>query len=128
MIVKNHFIVRQSSDSGLYYIDYHGWYTLADLHHHLHLDEKVLHSSFEKYSTEFKEQQNIYLFSSKEKAQAVIDIFISSVPSNELAKAVYLTEQEIEIIRKALINEDNNFLTGKKASKDEIFRKLNSNY
>lgn len=128
MIVKNHFAVRQSSDSDHFYIDYHGWYTLQDLHVHLQLDTKILHSTYEKYSCEYEEVKGVYYFSSKEKAQAVIDILISSVPSNEVAKAVYLTEHEIEIIRKALINEDNNFLTGKKSSKDEIFRKLNSNY
>jgi hypothetical protein len=128
MVVKNHFTVRSSAKVDGYYIDYLGNYSVIALSENLDIDPALITSIFEKYANQFDTEFGVYYFSSKDKATAAIEVLVSSVPANMRGRAIYLTDKEIELIRKALINEDNNFLTVKSSLKDEIFKKLNQTY
>lgn len=128
MVVKNHFTVRSSAKVDGYYIDYLGNYSVIALKEHLDISEKLIVSTFDKYSMSFDQEIGVYYFQSKDKAQEAIDILVAAVPANKRGRAVYLTDKEIELIRKALINEDTNLLTVKASLKDEIFKKLNQTY
>jgi len=128
MVVKNHFTVRNSAKIDGYYIDYLGNYSVQALKEHLDINKKLIVSTFDKYSSSFDNEIGVYYFISKDKAYMAIDVLVAAVPSNLRGRAVYLTDKEIEFIRKALINEDNNFLTVKTSIKDEIFKKLNNTY
>ena len=48
------------------------------------------------------------------------------MPKDKRGRAVYLTEREIEYIRAALINENNNTIHVSSKIKDQIFKKLNN--
>lgn len=128
MVVKNHFTVRSSAKFDGYYIDYLGNYSVQGLKDQLDLKESLIVSTLEKYSSSFDSEIGVYYFSSKDKATTAIDVLVAAVPSNLRGRAVYLTDKEIEFIRKALINEDSNLLTVKVSVKDEIFKKLNNTY
>lgn len=128
MVVKNHFTVRSSAKVEGYYIDYLGNYSVVALSENLELDSALITSVFDKYSNQFDTEFGVYYFASKDKANQAIDVLVAAVPASKRGRAIYLTDKEIELIRKALINEDNNFLTVKPSIKDEIFKKLNQTY
>jgi len=128
MVVKNHFTVRNSAKVEGYYIDYLGNYSILALSENLEIDQALITSVFEKYSSQYNTEFGVYYFASKDKATQAIEVLVSAVPANKRGRAIYLTDKEIELIRKALINEDNNFLTVKSSLKDEIFKKLNQSY
>jgi len=128
MVVKNHFTVRNSAKVEGYYIDYLGNYSILALSENLEIDQALITSVFEKYSNQYNTEFGVYYFASKDKATQAIEVLVSAVPANKRGRAIYLTDKEIELIRKALINEDNNFLTVKSSLKDEIFKKLNQSY
>lgn len=128
MVVKNHFSVRRSAIAEGYYIDYLGNYSIKALSDALSLDESLIKSVFDKYSFEYHEDMGVYYFNSSDKANEAISILVAGVPANKRGRAVYLTDNEIELIRKALINEDSNLLTVKKSYRDNIFKKLNNTY
>lgn len=128
MVVKNHFSVRHSIVAKGYYIDYLGNYSIPALSTALEIDESLIQSVFNKYSSEYNEDMNVYYFNNSDKANEAISVLVAAVPANKRGRAVYLTDKEIELIRKALINEDSNLLTVKKSIKDNIFKKLNQTY
>lgn len=128
MVVKNHFTVRNSAKVDGYYIDYLGNYSVTGLKEELDISEELIISTFEKYSMAYDDTIGVYYFGSKDKANTAIDILVAAVPANQRGRAVYLTDKEIELIRKALINEDSNLLTVKASLKDQIFKKLNQTY
>jgi len=128
MVVKNHFTVRSSAKVEGFYIDYLGNFSLTALKNYLDISDKIIQSTFEKYSNSYDDEFGIYYFDSKEKALIAIDVLVAAVPASKRGRAVYLTDKEIELIRKALINEDTNILTVKASLRDEIFKKLNDVY
>lgn len=125
MVLKSNFVVRKSAYNGAYYIDYNGHYTLQDISNEIHQPVKKLQEVYEKFDGTFSSEMNVFYFPSLELAKHAVEEALSGVDAADRGKAIYLTESEIEYIRKALINEDSNIISLKTKIKDTIFKKLN---
>ncbi|NDL67604.1 hypothetical protein [Anaerotalea alkaliphila] len=125
MIIESSFIPRKSGLGKGYYIDCAGSYLVSDLAKETQLPEGRLHSIFEKHNATLDLGSQVYYFTTPADAKMAIQEILSQVPLDERGKAVYLTEAEIEYIRRALINEDANMLAMRTSVRDTIFRKLN---
>jgi len=120
------FTIRISGKrSESFYVDYRGYYKAGELAKVLGIspvDVKVIYADF---NAVFDSDNEVYYFSSSEKAQQAIDRLMQNMPKDKRGRAVYLTEFEVEYIRKALINENNNTIHVNSKIKDQIFNKLN---
>jgi hypothetical protein len=73
----------------------------------------------------YDEVQDVYYFGSAESANRAVSEITMGMDSNHKGRLIFLTEAEVEYIRKALINENVNTIHVKNRVKDDIFRKLN---
>lgn len=125
MIFKEQFVVRKSGNFEKYYIDYLGNYEITALGKLVGLSERQLIQTYEDHSGSYNQEFNVYYFNSKEDAKQVIESLMLKLKPSQKGQAVFLTIEEIEYIRRALINEDSNIISMKKSIKDGIFNKLN---
>jgi len=127
MVNQSGFIVRKSGirEDG-YYIDYAGAYTIGDIAKLTGVKAAKITQIYSDHGAIFDDSQNVYYFRSSEAAKNAIGELFANVSPHRKAKAVYLSEAEIEFIRRALINEGSNTLSLKSKIKDEIFKKLNN--
>ena len=121
------FIVRTSGrKQGNYYIDCFGVYKLKDIAKTAGIGPSAVKDIYLSNNALLDEIMDVYHFGSIEEAQKAISEIYSKIRSEKRGKIVFLTEQEIEYIRKALINEGSNTIHIKNSVKDKIFEKLNS--
>lgn len=126
MVNESGFIVRKSGiRQGDYYIDYAGTYTVGDIAKLTGVKAAKIMEIYSENGAIFDDVQNVYFFRSTESAKNAVGELFANVKPEKKAKAVYLSEAEVEYIRRALINEGSNTLYLKGKIKDEIFRKLN---
>lgn len=120
------FTIRTSGKrNGSFYIDYRGYYKVAEIAKVLGIspiDVKLIYGENEAV---IDDENEVFYFSTSEKAQTAINRLIESMPKEKRGRAVYLTEGEVEYIRKALINENNNTIHVSSKIKDQLFKKLN---
>ena len=126
VVNQSNFIVRMSGRrSDNYYIDYSGAYKANDIARITGLDPSAVKEIYTGNGAIYDDSQEVYYFGSLESTKkAIADIF-DSVRVDFKGRLVYLSEAEVEYIRKALINEGSNTIHLKNKIKDEIFRKLN---
>jgi hypothetical protein len=126
MVYEANFLVRKSGKrENSYYIDYAGSYTIAELSKIVGLKPGFIEEIYLKHGAAFDESISVYYFPVPEKARESITEILSAIKPSHIGKCVYLTNEEIEIIRQALINEGVNTIGTKNKLKDQIFRKLN---
>lgn len=126
MVNQSSFIVRKSGiRPDDYYIDYAGTYTVGDIAKLTGVKAAKIIEIYTGSGAIFDDAQNVYFFRSTEAAKNAVGELFANVKPERKAKAVYLSEAEVEYIRRALINEGSNTLYLKGKIKDEIFRKLN---
>ncbi|MDD2504558.1 MAG: hypothetical protein PHG58_12060 [Clostridia bacterium] len=126
MVNESGFIVRKSGiRQGDYYIDYAGTYTVGDIAKLTGVKAAKIMEIYSENGAIFDDVQNVYFFRSTESAKNAVGELFANVKPEKKAKAVYLSEAEVEYIRRALINEGSNTLYLKGTIKDEIFKKLN---
>lgn len=126
MFNESSFIVRVSGrKENCYYIDYAGEYKIAEIARVTGLSPVDVKMKYSENGGSFDEELNIYYFSSVENAKKTIDVLLREMQPEHKGKPIYLTETEIEYIRKALINEGSNTIHVSSKVKDEIFKKLN---
>ena len=126
MVNQSNFIVRLSGrQKGKCYIDYSGKYKVIDIARITGLEPAAVKEIYAGNGAVYDESQEVYYFSSVESANHTIAEIFSNVRADLKGRLLYLSEAEVEYIRKALINEGSNTIHLKNKIKDEIFRKLN---
>ena len=127
MINESNFIVRNSGKkANSCYIDYSGIYKVTEIARITGLEPSAVKEIYTGSGAVYDESQDVYYFGSIEAAKAAISGIFGNVRSELKGKLIYLSEAEVEYIRKALINEGSNTIHLKNRIKDEIFKKLNS--
>jgi hypothetical protein len=126
MVNLSSFIVRKSGrKENSYYIDYTGYYKTSDIARITGLETAAVTMIYIHHGAEYDGEQQVYYFGSLEAAKSAIAEIFSNVRPELKGKVLYLTEAEVEYIRRALINEGSNTIYLKSRIKDEIFKKLN---
>ena len=126
MVNQTNFIARLSGRrTDNYYIDYSGVYKVNDIAKISGLEPAAVKEIYTGNGAVYDDSLEVYYFGSLESAnKAIVEIY-SKVRIELKGKLVYLSEAEVEYIRKALINEGSNTIHLKNKIKDEIFKKLN---
>lgn len=126
MVYESNFIVRLSGRRDKsYYIDYSGVYKLTDISKITGIEPAALKEKYLANGAVYEEGLDVYYFNNIEAAKKTISDVLGNMKSEQKGRIVYLTEAEVEFIRKALINEGANTIHVKNKIKDAIFKKLN---
>lgn len=126
MVNESNFIVRLSGRrENSYYIDYSGVYKIIEIAKVAGMEPSRIKEIYQDNGGAYDESLDVYYFSSLEAAKKIILTICSNVNNNKKGRLVFLTESEIEFIRKALIYEGGNTLHISSKVKDAIFKKLN---
>jgi hypothetical protein len=127
VVNQSNFIARMSGRrADNYYIDYSGAYKVSDIAKITGLKAIAVKEIYAGNGAVYDETQDVYYFGSLESAKKAIAEVFGGVRTDLKGKLVYLSESEVEYIRKALINEGSNTIHLKNKIKDEIFKKLNN--
>lgn len=108
-----------------FYVDYRGYYKVGELSTALGISPVDVKLVYGENEAVYDSENEVYYFSSSDKAEKAVDDIIKKLPAGKRGRAVYFSEAEIEYIRKALINENNNTIHVSSKVKDQIFKKLN---
>lgn len=126
MVNQSGFIARMSGRrADNYYIDYSGAYKVSDIAKLSGLKPAAVKDIYTANGAVYDDSQDVYYFGSLDSAKKAIAELFGSVKPALKGKMLYLSEAEVECIRRALINEGSNTIYLKSKIKDEIFRKLN---
>ncbi len=127
MVNQSNFIVRMSGRcAGKFYIDYSGAYKVNDISRITGLASGVVKEIYTGNGAVYDDSQKVYYFGSLSSAKNAITEIFGSVRTELKGKLLYLSEAEVEYVRKALINEGTNTISMNTKIKDEIFKKLNA--
>lgn len=123
---ETNFIVRVSGrKENSYYLDCLGVYKVQDIAKIAGLKPAAVKEKYLANEAAYDENLDIYYFNSIDQARKTISSILNDMKAAQKGRVVFLTEAEIEYIRKALINEQSNTIHVKNNIKDEIFKKLN---
>lgn len=126
MVNESNFIVRKSGRrENSFYIDYSGVYKIIEIAKVAGLEPTRIKEIYLENGGVYDESLDVYYFGSTEGAKKVVLAVCGSLHSNQKGRLVFLTESEIEYLRKALINEGSNTIHISSKIKDAIFKKLN---
>lgn len=126
MVNQSSFIARMSGmRADNYYIDYLGAYRIADIAKITGLKPAEVQGIYTANNAVYDDSKDVFYFGSLESAKKAIAELFGNIKADQKGKMVYLSEAEVECIRKALINEGSNTIHLKSKIKDEIFKKLN---
>ncbi|MCX7710247.1 MAG: hypothetical protein N2484_10420 [Clostridia bacterium] len=127
MINESNFIVRISGRrENSYYIDYQGVYKITEISKVIGVEAAKIKDIYVGNGGDYDGSQDVYYFGSIDAAKSAVAQILKSTKSDHKGRIVFLTEAEIEYIRKALINENSNTIHVSNSIKDAIFKKLNS--
>lgn len=122
----NGFMIRQSAlKDGWYYIDFDGEFEVPELSRKTKITENVINHIYQENSGEFDVAHSVYYFPKHGYAADAVQVLNSKLKNSNVTRRVELTEEEIEYIRKALINEDSNIIFTNNQIRTSIFTKLN---
>lgn len=126
MVNETNLIVRLSGRrANSFYIDYSGVYKVLEIAKITGLEPVAVKEIYLDNGSIYDDTQDVYYFSSLEAARKAVSDILAKVKTNRRGRLVFLTETEIEYIRKALITEGSNTIHIKGKVKDAIFKKLN---
>lgn len=126
IINETSFVVRISGRrDNSYYIDYQGSYKISDIAKLVKAGVTSLKEKYIANGAVYDKSLDIYYFRSVEDARKTISDLLKDMKYENKGRTVFLTEAEIEYIRRALINEGAGSLRLKSKIKDAIFNKLN---
>jgi hypothetical protein len=126
-MISSKFIVRKSGlKDEIFYIDYQGEYKISTLSKITGISKDKIVDIYDNFNSCYDEKLEVYYFDSEEKANMVINELLKYIKPSKRIKSVSLTEEEIEYIRRALINEDSNVIFTKNKIRESIFSKLNA--
>lgn len=118
-------VARRSALYDKYYIDYKGMYHISDIAKALGLNMAAMEDIYKENGGVYHEERQVYYFDSFDKVKEVVDLLVKKVRPSAIERQISLTEEEVEYIRKALINEDSNVIFTKTSIRESIFKKLN---
>lgn len=125
-MLKSNFIIRASGVmEGYFYIDFEGEYHPDRIHLITDVPIEKIVEIYKNHGGVYNEKYDVYYFETRAAAEDVIELMAKKIKPAKNVRQVELTEQEIEYIRKALINEDSNLIFTKGKIRDSIFEKLN---
>ncbi len=120
------FIVRISSRGpNTYYIDCQGLYHVSDIAKGAGLSADRLAKIYTSNGGEFNSELDIYYFGSIGSAKSAISDIFEAMQNSNKGKSIFFTEDEIEYLRKAMINDAMGFAGNNSHMVDAILRKLN---
>lgn len=126
MVSETNFIVRLSGRRvNSYYIDYLGVYKVMEIAKISGLTPATVKDIYLNNGSVYDDTQDVYYFDSIEAAKKAISDILGKVKMDHRGRLIFLSEAEVELIRRALINEGNNTIHMKNKVKDAIFKKLN---
>jgi len=121
------FMIRNSAmKPNQFYIDFDGEYEISGISTCTGITENTIHHIYDNHGGFFDSERNVYYFDEYGKAGSVINDLRGRLKPAKIGRTVTLTEEEIEYIRRALINEDSNVIYTQSKIRDAIFDKLNS--
>ncbi len=109
---------------GKYYIDLAGRYLPADLTSITGIEEARIEAICLRGGADANNEFGVPFFNSREDALGVVWEFEALLPG-AAGKTVFLTNEEIDYIRQALINEGSNVVSVRNELKRRIFDKFN---
>ncbi len=119
------FMVRGSGRfPGKHYIDQDGYYALGDLAEATGLSKAKLEQAYLKNGAAYEESLGVFFFNSRDAALETIRE-LDEMLAGSAGKSVYLSFEEIDYIRQALINEGSNVISVRNELKRRIFEKFN---
>lgn len=122
----NGFMIRESAlKDDHYYIDYNGEFELSKLSSCTGISENVIEHAYLEHDGLLDSDKEVFYFSKRGNAADAVEDLNSRIIRSKTSRTVELTEEEIEYIRKALINEDSNIIFTKHSIRTSIFNKLN---
>lgn len=127
MISESNFIVRISGrKEKSYYIDYMGVYKITEIAKITGVEAPAIKETYLGNGAEYDSSLDVYYFNSIESAKKTISEVLRNIRTEQKGRIVFLTEAEVEYIRRALINEGANNVHLNSKVKDAIFKKLNA--
>lgn len=126
MVDETNFIARKSGRKAeSYYIDYSGTYKISDIAKVSGMEPSELKKLYTDNGAELDQSLDVYYFGSLDAAKNTISGIFAKIRVEKKGKLIFLTDAEIEFIRRALISEGSNTIPIKGRIKDAIFKKLN---
>ena len=126
MLSETNFIVRLSGrKANSYYIDYSGVYKIIEIAKVAGLEPTAVKEIYLNNGAVYDDTQDVYYFGSLDSAKKVVSDICGNVHMDRKGRLIFLSEAEVEFIRKALINEGSNSIHLSNKVKDTIFKKLN---
>lgn len=118
-------VARRSALYDKYYIDYKGMYHLSDIAKKLGLEIATMEDIYKDFGGVFHNERQVYYFDDIDKVKEALALLVKKVRPSAIERQISLTDEEVEYIRKALINEDSNVIFTKSSIRESIFKKLN---
>lgn len=120
------FMIRTSAlGEENFYIDFNGEYEVYKIASCTGINENIIDDTYNIYSGKYSKEKNVYYFNKRGNAVEVVEVLTDKLKRSMVTRTVDLTENEIEYIRKALINEDSNIIFTNNGVRTSIFNKLN---
>lgn len=120
------FLVRSSGRfPGSYYIDCGGLYHIDEIAKGAGLDAERLRRLYEANGGRLSAEQDVYYFHDLENAKKTISGIFAAMKNSNKGKYVFFTEEEIQYLRKSVINDAMGFAGNDSRMVDAILRKLN---
>ena len=120
------FMIRESAmRQEHYYLDFDGEYEISGISSCTGITENTLQQVYENNNGIYDTVRNVYYFPKYGFAADAVNELRGHLKPARVGRTVVLTGEEIEYIRKALINEDSNIIYTKSKIRDSIFDKLN---
>lgn len=122
----NGFMIRKSAlKDGKYYIDFFGDYTVEGISKRTRITENDIHHAYQNNKGDYDSERHVYYFPEYSSAAEAAEKLGGMLKPSQVTRSVELTGEEIEYIRKALINEDSNIIFTNSRIRSSIFDKLN---
>jgi len=126
MLDTSNFIVRISGRGpSTYYIDCGGLYHISDIATQAGINADRLSKIYASNGGEVNRELDVYYFGSIESAKSAISAIFAMMQNSNKGKSVFFTEDEIEYLRKAMINDAMGFAGNNSRTVDIILKKLN---
>jgi len=126
MLDSSSFIVRISGRGpSLFYIDCGGLYHISDIAANAGISASRLSKIYVSNGGALNSELDVYYFGSIDSAKTAISDIFSAMRNANKGKSVFFNEDEIEYLRKALINDAMGFAGNSSRMVDAILKKLN---
>ncbi len=106
---------------GKYYIDLSGDYRTVDIAQALGLSKETVEQKYAQHEAAWEESLGVWFFASKASAEKAM----KDLGGKKAGRSLFLTYDEIDYIRQALINEGSNVISVHNDLKHRIFEKFN---